>query len=260
MKSKNNAEEESKMPIYDANNMLPPRGEQQQDYEVMPYDEPQVKHVTEQMNSWAIGDEQHVDLNQGTYDEEKMRQEFREALGNWRGDNELKQQVPNDGEGWGVSASSQPPTKTNIQIGTDDRLKAPMVTTTVQHRGGDVHAPPNIEDKNLLHNIQLISPPSNSQNYGPIPQERIRARPFKAAKKVSCYNCYLLGDDRKFVFDVNLTKSYFWNEKWVELYHAKYSYIWPVDRKAFMKSEGTLALTRWYWSDECADKDTESLI
>jgi hypothetical protein len=51
MKSKNNAEEESKMPIYDTSNMLPPRGEQQQDYEVMPYDEPEVKHVTEKMNS-----------------------------------------------------------------------------------------------------------------------------------------------------------------------------------------------------------------
>ena len=95
-----------------------------------------------------------------------------------------------------------------MQIGTSDRFKAPMVTTTIQHRGGDVNSPPVMEDKSDLHGLKLI-PASDSQNYGPLPQERIKARPFKAAKKVSCYNCYLLGDDSKFLFDFNLTKNYF---------------------------------------------------
>lgn len=240
--------------------MLPPRVEQQAEYDTMPYEEPEIKYVTGQMNSWAIGDEEPVDLRQGTYDEEKMRQEFREALGNWRGESEPKQHLSSNDGGWGVMASTQPLTKTNMQIGTDDRLKAPMVTTTIQHRGGDVHGPPTIEDKSDLHGLNLISASSNSQNYGPIPQERIRAKPFKAAKRVSWYNWYLLGDDSKFLFDLNLTKNYFWNEKWVELYHAKYSSVWPVDNKIFVKSDGILALTRWYWSEECAEKDTESLI
>ena len=51
VRSKKEDEEEAKHPIYEQNNVLPPRVEQQAEYDTMPYEAPEVEYVTGQMNS-----------------------------------------------------------------------------------------------------------------------------------------------------------------------------------------------------------------
>mmetsp|Transcript_37274 Transcript_37274/g.42807 ORF Transcript_37274/g.42807 Transcript_37274/m.42807 type:complete len:142 (+) Transcript_37274:418-843(+) len=134
------------------------------------------------------------DLLSGNYDEEKMRQEFRAALSNWRGETSEPQfqkldkideydEYPNEDEGCGVGTCVA-----DAQIGTDSKLKPKMVTTTVQHRGGNVH--------------EVLS-------YGPIGSDRIMAKELNLPEKVSCWNCYKLGVEGEFYFDELVTQSFF---------------------------------------------------
>jgi SAM domain (Sterile alpha motif) len=178
IKSKREVEEEEKKPIYDVNNMLPPRVEQaeQVQYEVLPYDEPSpekpvAKKKVTICTPTSVGDDNLIsDLLSGEYDEEKMRLEFRAALSNWRGDSisqpleEVKEveEFPNEDEGCGVGTSVA-----DAQIGTDTKQKSLMVTTNVQHRGGNVH---------------------EVTNYGPIENPRILKHDFILPKKISCWN------------------------------------------------------------------------
>lgn len=104
-----------------------------------------------------------------------MRREFRAALGNWRGDSVIdeRDEFPNEDEGCGViTNTSQSVSFNNAQIGTDDKNKPQMVTTTVQHMGGEVQDITSIAE----------------ENYGPIEPHKIKAKEFKMPKKVSCYN------------------------------------------------------------------------
>lgn len=181
IKSMREVQEEEKKPIYDVNNMLPPRVAQaeQAEYEVLPYDEPSPEKPAPKKKvtictPTAVGEDDLIsDLLSGEYDEEKMRQEFRAALSNWRDnvDSIIKQpleevkeveEFPNEDEGCGVGTSVA-----DAQIGTDTRFKSLMVTTNVQHRGGNVH---------------------EVTNYGPIENPRILPQDFKLPKKVSCWN------------------------------------------------------------------------
>ena len=60
-------------------------------------------------------------------------------------------------------------TVSNVQIGTDTKNKPQMVTTTVQHLGGEVQ--------------DISSIPED--NYGPISTYKIKAREYHPPKKVS---------------------------------------------------------------------------
>ena len=117
-----------------------------------------------------------------------MRQEFRDALTSWRGKDTIdeREEYPNEDEGCGVMTSQQPITSNNSNF-TDSLSQQPqMVTTNIQHRGGDINADIGIKDDqkhNLTFKTSRLS--SSSNNYGPLAQEKIKARPFKAAKKVS---------------------------------------------------------------------------
>ena len=247
IKYKREVEEEEKKPIYDSSNMLPPRDVQaeQADYEILPYDEPSPerpapkKKVTICTPAAVGGDDLISDLLSGDYDEEKMRQEFRAALGNWRDEidtiikqplEEVKEvdEYPNEDEGWGVGFSVS-----DAQIGTDSKFKPVMITTTVQHRGGNVH---------------------EVTNYGPIDNPRITAQDLKLPKKVSWWNWYKLGTEEEFYLDENLTKYYFWQIKWIESYHSKYVAICPNDYVKFIKSEGCFSKGEWYWSEKWVDQ------
>jgi len=246
--------------------MLPPRCEQQE-YEEMPYQEPLCQpQPTQEISSWGIGNNEITDLKQGNYDEEKMRNEFRDALKSWRGQEVIdeREEYPNEEEGWGVVTSQAIPRMpvADMQIGTDDRLKPQMVTTTIQHRGGDINGEwegQNDDTHNLIFKTSQLSL-SSSENYGPLPQNKIKATTFKAHKKVSCYNCYKLGDDREFIYDDSLVNNYFCNQKCSELYHSKYALVCPVDNKLFLKNNGTLALWIWYWSDYWADNGEPKIV
>ena len=136
IQGKRELEEEEKLPIYDKNNMLPPR-DQPAIYDELPYDEPSPeKYQAQQTASCMIGGDMEDDLKYGEYDEERMRREFREALNNWRGFEAIDEQAeyPNEEEGCGVDTNTAPIMKVaDVQIGTDMKYKPPMMTTTIQH-------------------------------------------------------------------------------------------------------------------------------
>mmetsp|Transcript_23642 Transcript_23642/g.21008 ORF Transcript_23642/g.21008 Transcript_23642/m.21008 type:complete len:119 (+) Transcript_23642:124-480(+) len=118
-----------------------------------------------------------------------MRQEFRNALTSWRGQKVIdeREEYPNEEEGCGVMTSQVHTTKNvDMQLGTEDLNTPQMVTTTIQHRGGDANKIiPAKSDMThgLIFKTSRLALESN--NYGPLPEDKIKARPFKAIKKVS---------------------------------------------------------------------------
>ena len=73
----------------------------------------------------------------------------------------------------------------DMQIGTDDRSKPQMMTTTIQHRGGDVNSEGDCIE-NEMHNLKISNSIAPSSGFKPAP------KPLKTAyvppTKVSCYN------------------------------------------------------------------------
>lgn len=266
IEQKREVEEEEKQPIYEPDNVLPPRTEQPL-YEELPYTEPSPEKQT--TNSWAIGDDSTTDFRMGEYDEEKMRKEFRAALSLWRGEEVIdeKDEYPNEQEWEGIVSQSVPAPKvtTDVQIGTDNKNSPQMVTTNIQHRGGDVteawEFKTNLctEECNEMITCPHASPPKEAQNYGPISSDKIRIKPsvYKAPKKVSWYNWYKLGDDRDFYFDKTYSQSYFCNTQWIEVYLSKYLHLWSACENKFMKTDGVFAAGLWYWSETCYDQHTQ---
>lgn len=192
----------------------------------------------------AIGDDIPINLSGDEYDEEQMRLDFRRALESWRNDIiDEREEYPNEDEGWGVTTSVAPiksPTKvemvtTDTQATTHAKSKVQMVTTNVQHQGG------------------LIN---DAVSYGPLEPTKIKPSTYKPPKRISCWNWYKIGTEQNYKYD-ELSKNYYWNEKWIDQYHIKYSLIWPVDQSKFMRTDGVLSNAIWYWSEKCADDNEQ---